>query len=50
MYVFYLFVHCLYYTTQSMQRTCSDNMKLILVRKKVTGVQVHCLKNFMHIQ
>ena len=35
---------------QSMQRTCSANMKLILVRKKVTGVQVHCLKNFMHIQ
>ena len=34
MYVFYLFVHCLYYTTQSMQRTCSANMKLILVRKK----------------
>ena len=35
MYVFYLFVHCLYYTTQSMQRTCSATMKLILVRKKV---------------
>ena len=35
MYVFYLFVHCMYYTTQSMQRTCSANMKLILVRKKV---------------